>query len=102
LSCQDSGCLSSCEAEDPLFPTITGSILKAQAIVKRVAQYAGLVGRYSGHSLRIGGATAALQGRIMMSMEQIRSIGNWESRAVLFYPRSVTAANSNASIKMGL
>ncbi len=80
-----------------------GSQLSGQAvsaIVKRVAKNAGLVGRYSGHSLRIGGATAALQGG--MTMEQIRSIGDWESKAILFYLRSIAAANNKASTKMGL
>ena len=62
-----------------LFPSVTGRSISGQAvnaIVKRVANHAGLVGRYSGHSMRIGGATAALQGG--MSMEQIRAIGGWE------------------------
>jgi integrase len=69
-------------------------------IVKRAAEHAGLKGRYSGHSLRIGGATAALKGG--MTMEQIRSVGEWESKAVLLYLRSVAAANNSASIKMGM
>ncbi len=86
-----------------LFPTVKGTPLKTasvSAIVKRVAMNAGLEGRFSGHSLRIGGATAALQGG--MTMEHIRSIGDWESKAILFYLRSVGAANIGASTKMGL
>ena len=31
-------------------------------VVKRVAKAAGLEGKYSGHSLRIGGASASLEG----------------------------------------
>ncbi len=86
-----------------LFPSASGKPISGQtvnAVVKRVATHAGLVGRYSGHSMRIGGATAALQGG--MSMEQIRAIGGWESKAVLLYLRSIAAANNKASQKMGL
>ncbi len=49
------------------------SVASISAVVKRVAEHAGLDGNYSGHSLRIGGATAAVAGG--MSMEQIRAIG---------------------------
>jgi site-specific recombinase XerD len=91
------------QQEDWLFPSMRGrgaiSSQAVNALVKRVAQHAGLEGRYSGHSMRIGGATAALQGG--MTMEQIRSIGEWESKAILFYLRSVAAANNKASTKMG-
>ncbi len=68
------------------------------SVVKRVAHYAGLKGRYTGHSLRIGGATAAMQGG--MTMAQIRSIGDWVSHAILLYLRAVGAAASGASMKM--
>src|SRR5208283_2056890 len=45
------------------------------ALVKKVAEDAGFKGKFSSHSIRIGGATAAVMGG--MSMEQIRSIGHW-------------------------
>jgi integrase len=89
--------------ESLLFTSRTGSKLSTaavSAIVKRIAANAKLEGKFSGHSLRIGGATAALQGG--MTMEQIRAIGEWHSKAVLFYLRSIAAARTGASKKMGL
>ena len=69
-------------------------------LVKRVAREAGLKGRFSSHSLCIGGATAGMMGG--MSMEQIRAVGHWESDAVLLYLRSVGASLAGASRRMGL
>jgi integrase len=69
-------------------------------LVKQAAKAGGLQGKFSSHSLRIGGATAGMMGGL--SMEQIRSIGHWESDAVLLYLRSVGAAMAGASSKMGL
>jgi len=76
-----------------------GPICSISAVVKRVAEHAGLDGNYSGHSLRIGGATAAVAGG--MSMEQIRAIGGWESDAVFLYLRAVGPAMAQASKRMG-
>lgn len=69
------------------------------SVVRLVASHAGLKGRYTGHSLRIGGATAAVQAGMTMAM--IRSIGDWESKAVLFYLRAVGAAQAAATTRMG-
>lgn len=66
---------------------------------KQVAEFAGLRGRFSGHSVRIGGATAAMEGS--MTLAQIRAIGDWESKTVLLYLRLVESSQLGASIKMG-
>lgn len=68
-------------------------------IVKKMALEAGFQGRFSSHSLRIGGATAAMMGG--MSLEQIMSIGNWKSAAVNMYLRALGSAKAGASKKMG-
>jgi hypothetical protein len=68
-------------------------------LVKRLAADAGFKGRFSSHSLRIGGATSAMMGG--MSLEQIMSIGNWKSAAVNMYLRAFGAANAGASKRMG-
>lgn len=54
----------------------------------------------SGDSLRIGGATAALQGGA--TVEQVRATGDWTSDAVNLYMRAVGAARSGITTKMGL
>ena len=59
------------------------SMSLVSSVVKEAALLAGLSGKFSSHSLRIGGATAAMMGGL--SMEQIHSIGHWESEAVLLY-----------------
>lgn len=60
-----------------------------------MAQMVGLTGRFTGHSIRIGGATAAVQAG--MTMAQIRAIGDWESHAVLVCLRAVGAASAKAT-----
>lgn len=72
--------------QGPLFLTEKGAPLSVSAVssvVARVAVGAGLRGLYSGHSLRIGGASAALNGGL--SVDQIKSIGGWKSDAVTTY-----------------
>lgn len=90
--------------EAPLFPSLESRDLMSSATVSSVvifvAAKVGLVGRYTGHSLRIGGATAAMKGGMTMAM--IRAIGGWESKAVLLYLRSVGTAKAGASSLMGL
>lgn len=90
--------------DDPLFPNAhtgkLGSTAMVSAIVKKMAEVARLEGKFSGHSLRIGGATAAMSGG--MSLAMIRSIGGWESPAVLTYLRSIGAASARASWTMGM
>ena len=69
------------------------------SIVKRFAEHAGLNERYMAHSIRIGGATAAMKGG--MTFEQIQAIGGWVSEAVRLYMRSVGMAELGASALMG-
>jgi integrase len=76
------------------------SISSVSNLVKQVAKDAGLDGKFSSHSLRIGGATAGMLGGL--TMEQIRSIGHWESDAILLYLRSIGASVAGASRRMGL
>lgn len=76
------------------------SVSAISNLVKQVALSAGLQGKFSSHSLRIGGATAGMMGGL--TMEQIRSIGHWESDAILLYLRSIGASVAGASRKMGL
>lgn len=75
----------------------TGAI---SSIVKKVASNAGLKGWFSSHSLRIGGATAAMAGG--MTKEQIKAIGGWTSDAVDRYLRAVEPLQQGASRLMGL
>jgi len=88
----------------PLFPSILNNNVPVSgqavsAIVKRIIKNAGIQGRYTGHSLRIGGACAALAGG--MTLEQIRAVGDWTSDAVLLYLRAIAVAEIGASSKMG-
>lgn len=90
--------------ESPLFaqigqPEVPISSQAVSAIVKRAAAHAGLRGRFSGHSMRIGGATAAL--RAGLSLEHIRAVGDWTSDAVLRYLRASAVAEIGASKRMG-
>jgi integrase len=85
-----------------LFVTATGRQMSTGAVsslVKRAAEVAGLEGHYSSHSLRIGGATAALEGG--MSKEQIKAIGGWSGEAVERYMRAREVAQLRASRLMG-
>ncbi|RIB05174.1 hypothetical protein C2G38_2220390 [Gigaspora rosea] len=51
------------------------------------------------HSLRIGKATAAIRGG--MSLTQIRTIGGWDSKAVILYLKAVEMTKDKASMRMG-
>lgn len=88
---------------DSLFVSSTGTGLSTGAvasIVRRAAAAAGLEGRFSAHSLRIGGATAALGAGASLAM--IQSVGGWSSDAVHRYLRPASAASSNLTAAMGL
>lgn len=83
----------------PLFISKIGSPLSVSAVssvVARMAQEDGLSGSFSGHSLRIGGASAAVEGGL--SLEQIRAIGGWKSDAVNAY---LLSRSKSVSLKMG-
>jgi integrase len=56
------------------------SVSAISSVVKRMAAKAGIVGKFSSHSLRIGGASAAIKGG--MSMEQVKAIGGWISEYI--------------------
>lgn len=90
--------------EEHLFPNLnTGGKWSTAGItsaLKEMAKVARIEGKFSGHSLRIGGATAAMKGG--MSLALIMAIGGWESPAVMTYLRAVGAAQAKASRKMGL
>jgi len=92
------------EPESWLFPGATGAgSVTGGAInelVKKIMRTFGFGGRYTGHSLRIGGATAALKGGL--TIDQIRSIGDWQSDAVLLYLRASAVAELGGSSLMGL
>ena len=88
--------------DDYLFLSVKGKQLSSGAVsnvVKKVAQNANLQGRFTGHSLRIGGVTAAVTGGLTMA--QLRGIGDWESNAIRYYLRALSAASVHASKKMG-
>ncbi|CAG8841884.1 27510_t:CDS:2, partial [Racocetra persica] len=73
---------SQTDGESPLFVSRQGKKISVSAvglIVKQFAEHAGLNGRFTAHSLRIGGATAAMATGI--SLTQIRAIGGWDSKA---------------------
>jgi len=86
-----------------LFVSVRGGSLSTSAIssiVRRSATAAGLEGRFSAHSMRIGGATAALGAGA--SIDAIRAIGGWSSDAVMRYLRPASAAMGGLSDAMGL
>lgn len=71
---------------DALFVPISVGPLSRLAIfslVRRAAEAAGYDGRFSGHSLRIGGATAAAKAGASMAV--IKAVGSWTSPAVPKY-----------------
>jgi len=91
--------------EDFLFPSLTrpGERLTTERIsniVKEVAVFSGLQGRFSSHSLRIGGATAAVMAG--MTLAEVFAIGGWMSKSLEHYLRAIGSAKSGASKKMGL
>ena len=91
------------EPEDLLFGDANGLPLTSMtltSLVRKVASYAGLEGDFSGHSLRIGGATAAALGGVTIS--HIQAVGGWDSFAVLRYIRSVVGVKTKMSEMMGL
>jgi len=68
--------------------------------IRAVAAFAGLKGKFGGHSIRITGACLAVLGG--MSLEQVKAIGGWRSNVVETYLRGLVAVASGASARMGL
>ena len=83
---------------DNVSPISSGAVNSA---VKRVAKILGLGLNISGHSLRIGGCTAAAAAGI--PMEIIRVIGGWFNGAMLSYIIRASAAPAlSVTQRMGL
>ena len=82
---------------DNVSPISSGVVNSA---VKRVAKLLGLAGNITGHSLRIGGCTAAAAAGV--PMEIIRVIGGWFSDAMLGYIRAMAAPALLVTARMGL
>ncbi|ELR13539.1 integrase domain containing protein [Acanthamoeba castellanii str. Neff] len=70
------------------------------AVCQRMVAAAGLSAQVSSHSLRIGGATAAVEGG--MTREQVMTIGGWRSDAVNSYLRARELPSMAVSRRMGL
>jgi site-specific recombinase XerD len=86
-----------------LFRSRTGAAMTTAAITalcRRAVAAAGCLERVSSHSLRIGGATAAVEGG--MTVEQVMTIGGWRSNAVHRYIRARRTASVGASLRMGM
>ena len=90
--------------DSPVMAPFQGSKMHLQPatvshVVKAAVSTAGLVGKYTGYSLRIGGACAvAASGG---GLEVLRSIGGWSSDAVFTYMRAYVPAANGVSAKMG-
>lgn len=90
--------------DSPLFVSLNDSSKgmsdsSISATVSKMAKILNLVGRFTGHSLRIDGVTAAMRGGLTMA--QIRAIGDWESKAIRDYLRAVGTLSIGASSRMG-
>jgi site-specific recombinase XerC len=87
--------------ERELFQSVSGVRLSVPAIsaaLKVVAARCGSDAVVSGHSLRIGGATAA--GAAGLGVEVIRSIGGWVGDSVFLYVREVVGPSRGATAAM--
>ena len=82
---------------DNVSPISSGAVNSA---VKRVAKILGLGLNISGHSLRIGGCTAAAAAGI--PMEIIRVIGGWFNDTMLSYIRASAPPALSVTQRMGL
>ena len=67
--------------------------------VKAAAAAIGIVEVVTGHSLRIGGATAMAAAKV--PMEIIKSIGGWFSETMCQYIRAQAAPGHNVTNAMG-
>lgn len=68
-------------------------------VCRRMVQSAGLDVSVSSHLLRIGGATAAMDGGL--SKEQIMAVGGWKSAAVECYLRACEGMQKGLTRRMG-
>ena len=95
----------SIQGDKPLFVSLNGNVSPitsgaVNSAVKRVAKILGLGLNITGHSLRIGGCTAAAAAGIPMGI--IRVIGGWFSDAMLSYIRAAAAPALSVTQRMGL
>jgi len=93
------------QGDEPLFVSLNDNVSPitsgaVNSAVKRVAKVLGLGPNVTGHSLRIGGCTAAAAAGI--PMEIIRVIGGWFSDAMLGYIRAAAAPALFVTQRMGL
>lgn len=96
---------ASSQGGEPLFVSLNDNVSPissgvVNSAVKRVAKFLGLAGNITGHSLRIGGCTAAAAAGV--PMEIIRVIGGWFSDAMLGYIRAMAAPALLVTARMGL
>ena len=68
-------------------------------ILRQVAIWLNIEGKFSSHSLRIGGATDAAYAKI--GKEAIKAIGDWSSDAIDRYLRSEFSIDRNVSKDLG-
>lgn len=90
------------EDDAPLFLSRSSwkmTVSSISAVVKRFADHVKLKGKFTAHSLRIGGATAAMEGGLLM--EQIQTIGGWVSDAARLYMRAIGTVGLGTSKVMG-
>jgi len=89
--------------KDHFFVSSDGKEMSVPAIsnvVSKMAEEAGIQGKFSGHSLRIGGASAALAAGF--SIDQVKALGAWKSDAVNQYLQPVLVEQDAVSRSLGL
>jgi hypothetical protein len=70
------------------------------AVCRRMVEAVGGDEKVSSHLLRIGGATAAIEGGL--TKEQVMTVGGWRSEAINLYLHVREVAGVDASQHMGL
>jgi len=90
----DADLLFSDAAGRPLSPSAVSSI------VKNMVDHSGIEGFFSGHSLRIGGASAALAAGF--TVDEVMTLGAWKSDAVRQYLMPLVTRRRDVSGRFGL
>ena len=88
---------------DRVFVGVSGKDLSSSAvtsIIRDMAAAAGFVGTFSGHSLRIGGASAAMEAGL--TADQVKAVGGWKSEAVRQYMVPVLQRQHSVTKILGL
>jgi len=68
--------------------------------VKNMVDHSGIEGFFSGHSLRIGGASAALAAGF--TVDEVMTLGAWKSDAVRQYLMPLVTRRRDVSGRFGL